>query len=320
MAGASRLPPAAGLLLALLAGLAVPVQARANGALGARMNDSLGAALASIAVGLVCIGLVTVLLPSGRAGARQFLPALRERRFPRWYVLAGGIGGYFVLTQSLTVGLLGVAVFTVATVAGQTLTGLLVDRIGMGPAGRKPVTAARAAGAVLTIAAVAWALSPKLDGGSPADLLLPVLLPLTAGMLISFQQAMNGTTSVQYGTSLTATLVNLVVGTAVLLICWLVKSALWGFGGALPTEWYLYLGGPLGVCYVGLGAMLVRHLGVLLTGLGMICGQLIGSLLLDAVLPAAGSGVGAATIAGTALTLAAMVLATLPWSRPKVRR
>lgn len=305
-----------GLPLALLAGLAVPAQARANGALGAVMEDSLAAALASMSVGLVIIAVVSVMLPSGRAGARQFLPALRERRFPRWYVLAGTVGGYLVLTQSLIVGLLGVAVFTVAAVAGQTLTGLLVDRMGMGPAGRKPVTLMRAVGAVLTIVAVAWALSPKLDGGDLTDLLLPVLLPLTAGMLISFQQAMNGTTTVHYGTPVTATLVNLVTGTALLFVVWLARLAIVGPGGQLPGEWYYYLGGPLGVFYVGLAALLVRRLGVLLTGLGMIGGQLIGSLLLDVFLPAPGSHVAAATIAGTLLTLAAMVLATLPWNTP----
>ncbi|YCQ18452.1 DMT family transporter [Arthrobacter sp. Z1-15] len=299
----------------------MPVQSRVNGALGTRLDDGLAAALVSFSVGLVVMILISVLLPRGRAGAAQLLPALRERRFPRYYVLAGAIGGYFVLSQTLTVAVLGVAVFTVAAVAGQTLTGLVVDRLGIGPAGKKALTVMRVVGAVLTIAAVAWAVSPKLAGTSGAsDLLLPVLLPLTAGMLMSFQQAMNGTTGMHYGTPITATLVNFIAGTAVLGLMWLVKVAVSGVGQPLPGEWYLYLGGPMGCVFIGLSALLVRSLGVLLTSLGMIGGQLIGSLLLDIFLPAPGSVVVAATVLGTLLTLAAIVLATLPWNMPGVLR
>ena len=57
-------------------------------------------------------------------------------------------------------GLLGVALFTVATVTGQTLSGLLVDRMGIGPAGKRAITGIRVIGSVLTVAAVAWAVSP----------------------------------------------------------------------------------------------------------------------------------------------------------------
>nr|WP_231705149.1 DMT family transporter [Arthrobacter gengyunqii] len=310
-----------GLPLAVLAGTAIPAQARVNGALRERIDDGLAAALISFSVGLVVMILISALLPRGRAGAAQLLPALRERRFPRYYVLAGAIGGYFVLSQTLTVAVLGVAVFTVAAVAGQTMTGLVVDRLGIGPAGKKALTLMRVVGAVLTIAAVAWAVSPKLSGTSSAsDLLLPVLLPLTAGMLMSFQQAMNGTTGMHYGTPITATLVNFISGAAVLLVCWLVKVAVSGFGNPLPGEWYLYLGGPLGCVFIGLSALLVRSLGVLLTSLGMIGGQLVGSLLLDIFLPAPGSVVVAATVLGTALTLAAIVVATLPWNMPGLLR
>ncbi|WZP17782.1 DMT family transporter [Arthrobacter citreus] len=299
----------------------MPVQSRVNGALGAKLEDGLAAALVSFSVGLVVMILISAVLPRGRAGAAQLLPALRERRFPRYYVLAGAIGGYFVLSQTLTVAVLGVAVFTVAAVAGQTLTGLVVDRLGIGPAGKKALTVMRVVGAVLTIAAVAWAVSPKLAGTSAAaDLLLPVLLPLTAGMLMSFQQAMNGTTGMHYGTPITATLVNFIIGTSVLGLMWLVKVAVSGVGQPLPGEWYLYLGGPMGCIFIGLSALLVRSLGVLLTSLGLIGGQLIGSLLLDIFLPAPGSVVVAATVLGTLLTLVAIVVATLPWNMPGLLR
>jgi transporter family-2 protein len=328
----SRLPLLAGLPLAVGAGLAVPLQGRINGALGARLNDGIAASVVSFSIGLVVMILVSLLLPRGRAGLVRVLPAVRGRAFPRIYVLAGGIGALFVFAQSFTVGILGVALFTVATVTGQTVSGLVVDRLGIGPAGRKPVTAIRVIGCLLTIAAVAWAVSPRFtgaaggapdggagSGGGAAALLLPILLPVLAGFLMSFQQAMNGTATVHYGTPITATLVNFVAGAVVLWTAYAIKLAVAGPGNPLPGEWWYYVGGPMGCVFIGLGALLVRSLGVLVTGLGMIAGQLLGSLALDVILPAPGSVVAPATVLGTILTLAAIILATLPWPRGALR-
>ena len=326
MTHAPRLPLIAGLPMAVAAGLAIPVQGRINGALSVRLNDGIAAAVVSFTTGLVLMAVVSVVLPRGRAGLAQILPALRERRFPPVYVLAGGIGAFFVFAQSFTIAVLGVALFTVATVTGQTLSGLLVDRMGIGPAGKKPVTGIRVVGTVLTIAAVAWAVSPRFAGPAgtggtePGQWLLPVLLPVLAGFLMSFQQAMNGMATVHYGTPIAATLVNFIAGGTVLWLAWLIKLAVAGAGNGLPPEWWYYLGGPMGCAFIGVGALLVRSLGVLVTGLGMIAGQLLGSLGLDLFFPAPGTVVALATVLGTVLTLGAIVLATLPWPRGALRR
>jgi bacterial/archaeal transporter family-2 protein len=327
MTSPPRLPVLAGLPLAVGSGLAIPVQGRINGALGARLNDGIAAAAVSFSTGLLVMIVISLVLPRGRAGLARILPAVRSRAFPRIYVVAGAVGALFVFAQSFTVGILGVALFTVATVTGQTVSGLLVDRLGIGPAGKKSVTGIRIIGCILTIAAVAWAVSPRFSGagaggadGGPAALVLPILLPVAAGFLMSFQQAMNGTATVHYGTPIAATLVNFVAGCTVLWAALAVKVAVAGPANPLPTEWWYYLGGPMGCVFIGLGALLVRSLGVLVTGLGMIAGQLLGSLALDLALPAPGTVVAPATILGTLLTLAAIILATLPWPRGALRR
>jgi len=324
MTSPSRLPVLAGLPLAVGSGLAIPVQGRINGALGARLNDGIAAAAVSFSTGLLVMIIISLVLPRGRAGLANILPAVRNRAFPRIYVVAGAIGALFVFAQSFTVGILGVALFTVATVTGQTVSGLLVDRLGIGPAGKKSVTGIRIIGCILTIAAVAWAVSPRFSSGGSGDgaagLLLPLLLPVAAGFLMSFQQAMNGTATLHYGTPIAATLVNFVAGCIVLWAAFAVKLAVAGPANPLPGEWWYYLGGPMGCVFIGLGALLVRSLGVLVTGLGMIAGQLLGSLALDLVLPAPGTIVAPATVLGTLLTLGAIILATLPWPRGALRR
>ncbi len=176
-------------------------------------------------------------------------------------------------------------------------------------------------GSVLTVAAVAWAVSPRLGAGEPGlQLLLPLLLPLLAGFLMSFQQAMNGTATVHYGTPIAATLVNFIAGAALLWVAWLVKLAVAGAGNPLPAQWWYYLGGPLGCVFIGVGALLVRSLGVLVTGLGMIAGQLLGSLGLDLIFPVPGTVIALPTVLGTVLTLGAIILATLPWPRGALKR
>lgn len=316
-----RLPLIVGLPMAVATGLFIPVQGRINGALGVVLGDGIGAAVVSFSTGLVVMTVISLALPKGRAGLARILPAVRERQFPRFYVLAGCIGAFFVFAQSFTVGLLGVALFTVAAVTGQTLSGLLVDRMGIGPAGKRPITGIRVIGSVLTVAAVAWAVSPRFSAGeSGLQLLVPVMLPLLAGFLMSFQQAMNGTATVHYGTPIAATLVNFIAGGALLWVAWLIKLAVAGAGNPLPAQWWYYLGGPLGCIFIGIGALLVRSLGVLVIGLGMIAGQLLGSLGLDLIVPVPGTVIALPTVLGTVLTLGAIILATLPWPRGALKR
>jgi len=316
-----RLPLIVGLPMAVATGLFIPIQGRINGALGVALGDGIGAAVVSFSTGLLVMTVISLALPRGRAGLARILPAVRERQFPPYYVLAGCIGALFVFAQSFTVGLLGVALFTVAAVTGQTLSGLLVDRMGIGPAGKRPITGIRVLGSVLTVAAVAWAVSPRFSAGeSGLQLLVPVMLPLLAGFLMSFQQAMNGTATVHYGTPIAATLVNFIAGAALLWVAWLIKLAVAGAGNPLPAQWWYYLGGPLGCIFIGIGALLVRSLGVLVTGLGMIAGQLLGSLGLDLILPVPGTVIALPTVLGTILTLGAIVLATLPWPKGALKR
>ncbi len=302
------------IVVMLLAGMAIPAQGRINAELSARTGDPFLAAVISFSVGLVLMVVIAFLTARGRAAMRTVVPAFARGEVRWWYLLAGCVGGYFVLTQTLSIGLLGVAVFTVAVVTGQTVGGLLWDRIGLGPGGRKRLNTFRVTGAVATVLAVLLAVSPQLSGAERGwQWLLLVVLPFSGGFLNAGQQALNGRQSAAYGSPIPATLFNFIAGTAVLLLVWLGKLMVQGPPpGALPTQWWFYLGGPLGCVFIGLGAVLVIRVGVLLAAMGMIAGQLTGSLLLDLVFPSPGSVVTLATFLGTALTLVAVVIASVP--------
>ena len=296
---------------ATVVGVFLALQARINGALGAELDDGIAAGTISFAGGLVVLLVGTALLPQGRRGVRRLAAALQEGGGLRpWQCLGGVCGGYLVFSQGMAAAELGVALFTIAVVAGQITSSLLVDRFGLGPAGPQRVTANRLIGAALTLVAVVVAVSAKL---SSAHVSWMVLLPLLAGAGVGWQAAVNGRVQQAAGSTLTAGAVNFAVGFTALAIAFSIEVLLRGFPELTPQPW-LYTGGLLGIFVIGGSVGLVRYTGVLLLSLGMISGQLIGALLLDLLLllPAAGTGISVSTVAGVLITLLAAAVASMP--------
>nr|MBW4096357.1 EamA-like transporter family protein [Acidobacteriota bacterium] len=116
MTSHQKIPAVIGIPLAVLAGLVIPVQGRINAALGTRLHDGMAAAVVSFTTGLVVMAVISLVFPRGRQGFKAMGTSLKNRAFPRWFVLAGMVGGLFVLAQGVTVTLIGIALFTVAAV------------------------------------------------------------------------------------------------------------------------------------------------------------------------------------------------------------
>ncbi|MGH1525925.1 DMT family transporter [Leifsonia sp. L25] len=288
------------------------LQSRINGELGQRLGDGVTAAVISFGSGLVILIVAMAVAPVGRRGFGRVVAALRSRGVPWWYVAGGAAGAFLVLSQGVAAAVLGVALFTVAVVAGQTVSGLVLDRIGLGPGGRRPITPARLAGALIALGAVTWAVSAQLGGPVPIWLML---LPLISGLGLGWQQAVNGQVRVVAESALTATFVNFVVGTSVLLVIMAVDWSLRGLPKPLPSEPWLYLGGAIGCVFIAAAALLVRITGVLLLGLATVAGQLVTALLLDLLAPSSPEPVAFSTVAGTLLALVAVAVASIRWGR-----
>ncbi|GAA1278804.1 DMT family transporter [Saccharothrix xinjiangensis] len=301
-----------GALVSFVGGAFLAVQGRLNGELGHVFEDGFLAALVSFGGGLALLLLFVPTTAAGRAGLVRLRDALRGGRIRWWQCLGGACGAFFVSTQGLTVAALGVAVFTVAAVAAQAVSSLLVDRAGMGPAGRVPLTGPRVLGAALAVVAVGVAVADEL--GDPAALWL-ALLPAVAGIGLGWQSAVNGLVREAAGSTRVTTLVNFGTGTAVLLVVCAVDVAVRGLPDAAPAGPWFYAGGALGIFTIGSAVLAVRWLGVLLVGLCQVAGQLVGALAVDLIAPAAGERLSALTVAGTVLTLLAVVVAALPGRR-----
>ena len=84
------------------------------------MGDSLEAAIVSFTTGLLFVAVIALFRKDVRSGFRQIFSAVNLKLLPSWRLGAGALGASFVAMQTYAVPIAGVALFTVASLAGQT--------------------------------------------------------------------------------------------------------------------------------------------------------------------------------------------------------
>lgn len=291
-------------------------QSRINSDLGALLGDGIFAAWISFTLGLLVVGLVFLLVPTQRAALGRLRVALRRgddgRRSIQPWQLFGGLGGAtFVAAQSITVQFLGIAIFTVAVVTAQNSNSLVVDRVGLGPAGVQPFTLRRIVGAAIAIVGVVIAVSSQTGAANFA--LWALIFALIAGALIAIQQAINGRVAKQSGSPWAAGLGNFTVGwlglSVALVISHVASPHDWAPPPSLFAHPLLWVGGLIGVAFIVIAAWAVPRLGVLIFALLSIAGQVFGALYFEVVLPEPGQSFSWLLVVGVVVTGAAVALA-----------
>lgn len=301
----SKLPTGVALASGIAAGGVFASQIRINASLGQRLDSSLLAALISFGVGLGVLALVVAARPASREGLRR----LRAARLPVWQRLSGVIGAFSVTTFIVVVPTIGVAVFTVAAVTGQIFGGLLVDRLGVSPNGKRPLTAMRAAAAALAVCGIVVTQLGKPVGDIEVGL---IALAFFVNVAVALQMALNGRLIRASGDAMAATTLHFSLGFLTLVLLLACSAAFGGFSPhSWPTAWWLYSGGAIGVVFIAALAICVRALDVFLVALAINGGQLVGALLIDGLLPD-GPGVTGFLIAGAVLAIGAVVVGGNP--------
>ena len=288
--------------LAALSGLLIALQARANGELSHRLGNGLQAALVSFTSGLIIIVVIALFNPSIKEGIRTLRSAVIAKSIPPWTLFAGMLGASFVAVQTQIVPLIGVAIYSVAAIAGQSAISLVVDRIGLTGGGKKQITPRRVTAAFVTVFAVFISVADRLDGKDLS--IAAVILGVFAGAIVGVQRAMNGQINEHSQQSFTTSLLNFAMGTTFLLVILLFAMTLGGMKlSPLPAgPWWIYTGGAIGVIYVAFTSTIVQHLGVLTFTLISVGGQLAGSLLIDLFSPTDGVQISIYLVSGIVLT------------------
>jgi transporter family-2 protein len=236
---------------------------------------------------------------------------LKSQKLKWWQIIGGTAGALFVIGQGFVVPVVGVAIFVIAVVAGQSCSSLLVDKYGIGPAGPKPITALRIFSAALAVIGVGIAVVGRSHTGT---FNLPMVLYMFAvGALTSAQHALNGRVAQETKQPWATTTLNFSVGMTALLVIFFIYNVFTSSAIPIPpAPWeqpLLWTGGAIGIVFIVSAVVLVRTLGVLVFALVSVVGQLLGAVLLDIFFPTPGNTVTPQVLLGVGITIVAVILA-----------
>ena len=294
-------------LLAALAGAFVAMQGRLNGDLATAGAGALLAAWTSYVGTLVTVAVVVVV--QGRARiTRQIL-----RHDARWWWYAVGLCGVpIVVTFAFGIPMVGVAIASVSSVAGQTVAGLGLDARGVGVPAPLRLSRRRVVAALVAVVGLAVAVGSGPTTSLGAAIGLGLLL-FVGGAVLAGQQAGNGRVNLLTGDAVLPALTSSAGGTVGVSVLVGIAAAAGGLHGVTlphePGQWYLYLGGPLGAAITVVSAWSIRHLGTFALTLGVVGGQMVTAVAVDAV---SGVGVRSSTYVAVALITVATLLVVLP--------
>lgn len=301
------------LFVVFVVSMANSLQARVNGAASEAIDHPIIAAMMSVGGGFVLSLLIVLGRARTRTAARALLSHAKTGALKPWNYFAGFGGGIFILGQALVVPAFGVTIYIIAVVAGQTAASLLVDRLGIGPAGKQAVTTLRVIAAIIAVVGVAVSSIGRGDVGSIA--IAAVAYGLAAGAATAAQYGLNGTIAKVTESAMVTSALNFAMGFMLLSLLLAINTVILGNPLALPpslveTPW-LWLGGPLGMLFIASAALFVRYLGVLVFTLTSVAGQLGGALLLDLFFPTPGTVLTVFVVVGLVVTATGVYLSTL---------
>lgn len=140
------------LLLTLVVGACLPLQAGINARLGREFGGPMVAALISLSIGAVSLLLVALAMK-----AIPFSVGTALAKIPYWAWSGGFLGAIFVTLAATVAPKLGFSLFTGAIIAGQLIMSVLLDHFGVFGMERHPITLVRVIGIVLLFAGI-WLL------------------------------------------------------------------------------------------------------------------------------------------------------------------
>ena len=257
-------------LLSLLIGILVAIMITVNGGL---------TTLYGIYAATVIIHIVGIVLIGGLILARREKPFAARQP---WYLYIGGVLGVATTACiNYAFGKISISAILALGLFGQSVAGVLVDQFGLMGMRKHPFHLYQVPGLLLVAGGIAWMM-----GGGFA--LLPVLAVLGSGVLLVVSRSYNARLAEK--TSLyISTFFNYFCGLAVAIPVFLLLGSheqVW-LGFALSQNWWIYLGGAIGVATVWLSSVVVVKIPQLYITLLMFVGQVFTGVLIDALIDGA---------------------------------
>ena len=147
------------LLAAILAGVALPLQAGANAQLARVLAHPLSAALVSATISTLSLIPVMLIFKAPLPGLSALAAA------PGWVFIGGLCGIGYLIMAILAAPELGAAAFIAVAVAAQMAAAVVLDHFALAGFPERPATSVRLVGVVLVVAGVALV---QFSGGAKA--------------------------------------------------------------------------------------------------------------------------------------------------------
>ena len=256
--------------LALIAGVLNAVTVLQNGQLAAFYGDYSGSVMIHL------VGLVAVLVIF--ACVRCKLPH-RQKAAP-WMFLGGVVGVGTVVFCTSAYGGVSVTAIGGLGLLGQSIASLIVDQYGLLGAKKVALRREKLVGVAAVFAGALTMVFP-LTGANG----LAALAALASGFTIVTARTMNARLAERHG-AMRSTVMNYITGLGTSLVFMLIfgmKEPVFS-GFQLSSNWFMYLGGALGVGLIMVLNVTVSKVSALSMTLLQFTGQIFTSLLLDTLL------------------------------------
>jgi len=252
--------------LSLAMGIIITVMISLNGGLTEQYGIYSATAIIHVA-GLILITLIVL--------------AKREHPFSKrcvWFLYLGGaIGVFTTVANNLAFGRISVSAILALMLFGQSVTGIVVDQYGLISMPKHPFAKRKLIGLALVLCGIVSMISDFE--------IFAVIFSFLAGVCIVVSRTINAKlashTSVNVSTFYNY-LIGLLVSLPVLLLLGNKETALAEF--VLTPNWYIYLGGILGVCVIVLSNITAVRISAFYLTLLIFIGQIFSGVLADIVI------------------------------------
>ena len=249
--------------LSLLTGVLITLMVAVNGGLTAFYGVYSATVMIHI-VGLIIISLVVLVK--------------RENPFAKghtWFLYLGGaIGVLTTVSNNIAFGRISVSALLALGLLGQSVTGLIIDQCGLFGMPKHPFTKQKLIGLTLIIAGIVSMITDFE--------IVAVTLSFIAGICIvmsrTFNAKLSDRTSVQVS-SFFNYFIGLIVAIPVFLI--LGRGEIIWAEFALSPNWYIYLGGVLGLSVVWISNITVVKISAFYLTLLIFIGKVFSGILID---------------------------------------
>jgi len=253
-------------ILSLLMGILISVMVAFNGGLTAQYGIYSATVIIHI-VGLILIAAVVLIK--------------RERFFPgrfAWFLYLGGaIGVLTTVFNNFAFGRISVSAILALGLFGQSVAGIAIDQYGLFGMQKHSFTREKLIGLLLIIAGIV----SMINNFEIAAVVVSFIAGATIVLSRTLNAKLSDLTSVRV-----STFYNYFVGLFVSLIVFVLlgrgEIVLSDF--TLSPNWYIYLGGVLGVCVVLLGNMVVVKISAFYLTLLIFIGQVFSGVLIDVII------------------------------------